>query len=366
MVMADRPGVKTASAPITAIALAGLASTMVTGLARVPFSKPLSGPFGVLDNVGQATTRQAVRSFLGYAMSLQIDEFRSMEKVIDTICGVVLPPVVGGIGQVVLDTETIGGVEGVWCRAKRDGVVESDDDPDAQPVRATILYLHGGGYIATTPMMYVAFAAALVRITGCEIFIPDYRMAPEFPYPAGLLDAADVYKSMLEQGIPAEHIIIGGDSGGGGLTTSLMGHLRDEGLPRPAAIALFSPEVNLQLDRPSVTENADSDVLPWSIPVTPYLQGMSPGDERVSAVNAVPDETWWPPTFVCWGEKEMFRDGIRTFAEHLEASDVKVKAMEEPGMFHVFPILMPWAEGAKRVFQTLRELAEQYAVPAAD
>lgn len=140
---------------------------------------------------------------------------------------------------------------------------------------------------------------------------------------------------MLEQGIPAEHIIIGGDSGGGGLTTILlMGHLRDEGLPRPAAIALFSPEVNLQFDRPSVTENAGSDVLPWSIPVTSYLQGMSPGDERVSAVNAVPHETWWPPTFVCWGEKEMFRDGIRTFAEHLEASDVKVKAMEEPGMFH--------------------------------
>ena len=71
-----------------------------------------------------------------------------------------------------------------------------------------------------------------------RIFIPDYRMAPEFPYPAGLLDAADAYKSMLEQGIPAEHIIIKGDSGGGGLTTSLMGHLRDEGLPRPAAIAL--------------------------------------------------------------------------------------------------------------------------------
>ncbi len=362
MVMADRPGVKTASTPVTALAVTGLVSTMITGLARVPFSKPLSGPFGLLDNVGQATTRLAVRSFLGYAMSLQIDEFRSLEKVIDSLCGVVLPPVVSNIGQVELETETIGGVEGIWCRSKRDGKIEGDA-PVGQPVRATILYLHGGGYIATTPMMYVAFAAALVRITGCEIFIPDYRMAPEFPYPAGMLDAADVYQDMIAKGIPAEHIIVAGDSGGGGLATSLLAYLRDQGLPRPAAIALFSPEVSLQLDSPSVTENASSDVLPWSIPVTPYLQGVSPSDGRVSAVNATPEQAWWPPTFVCWGDKEMFRDGVREFAAHLIESDVKVKAMEEPGMFHVFPILMPWAESSRRVFATLRELADEHVVP---
>ena len=76
--------------------------------------------------------------------------------------------------------------------------------------------------------------------------------------------------------IPAEHIIIGVTLWRWRVDDLAHGSSPRRRASRPAAIALFSPEVNLQLDRPSVTENADSDVLPWSIPVTPYLQGMSP------------------------------------------------------------------------------------------
>ncbi len=123
---------------------------------------------------------------------------------------------------------------------------------------------------------------------------------------------------------------------------------------------LFSPEVDLDLSHPSITANAQSDILPWNVPVSPYLQGVQPNDERVSAIYAKPDPEWFPPTFVCWGADEMFRDGISEFAERLSAAGVTVYAIEEAGMFHVFPILMPWAESSKRVFRALRELSRQH------
>ncbi|MFT3662543.1 MAG: alpha/beta hydrolase [Gordonia sp. (in: high G+C Gram-positive bacteria)] len=363
MVMADRDGVEVATGPIKFLAVTGLVGTMVNGLARVPFARPWQGPAGILDNIGRSVTRQAVRSFLGYLLSLPIEEYRAMEKVLDQVCSAVLPPVVGGVGRVEIEKDRVGGVDGVWVRSKDDVQVDRRGDPIA--IRGTILYLHGGGYVATTPMMYTMFAAALVRLSGCRIFIPDYRMAPEFPYPAGMHDAAAVYRAFLDSGIPAEHLILAGDSGGGGLATSLVIHLREQGLPRPAAMALFSPEVDLDLSDDSVVENARSDVLPWSIPVAPYLKGaLQPGDDRVSTRYAHPDPEWFPPTFLCWGGEEMFRDSCRAFAERLRGAGLLLKAMEEEGMFHVFPLLLPASEASKRVFRALAELAAENVTPA--
>jgi monoterpene epsilon-lactone hydrolase len=357
MVMADRDGVRTASGPVTGLAVLGFAETMLNGLARVPFQKPLSGPSGLLDNIGQAVTKQTIRSFLGYAVSLPIEEYRSLEKVLDSFCGAVLPPVVGTLGSVVIEQDVVGGQHGIWCREKPEVIAEAGREV-ANP--KTILYLHGGGYFGTTPNMYAMFAAALVRLTHCEVFIPDYRMSPEFPFPAGMHDAADVYQSLMkDRGIPSDDIIIAGDSGGGGLATSLMVYLHEQNIPKPRALVLFSPEVSLALDQPSIMDNMDSDVLPWNIPVQSYLRGVEPDDERVSIISAALQPEWFPPTFVCWGEKEMFRDGVRMFVQQLRDGDVPLVAMEEPGMFHVFPILMPWTEAAKRVFLEIEKLANR-------
>lgn len=361
MVMADRDGVKSASGAAAFLTMSGLAHTLVNGVARVPFRKPWQGPSGLLDNLGHAVTRQAARTVAGYSLGLPISEFRSMERTVDRLARAVLPPVVGHFGQVEIETEVIAGVEGIWCRAK--DRVQVDDDGDALPVRATVLYLHGGSFFGSTPMMYSMFAAALVRISGCEVFIPDFREAPEFPFPAGMHDVADVYRALLDRGVPAEHLILAGDSSGGGLATSLIQYLHDEGLPAPAALALFSPEVDMDLSRPSITENATTDILPWSLSVAPYLRGIQPHDGRVSAVDADMDPAWYPPTFVSWGSAEMFRDGIEAFADRLHESGVPLKAIEEEGMFHIFPILMPWAEATKRVLRGLADVAGDHAQP---
>ena len=359
MVMADRPEVKTASMPVATVTLVGLAQALTNGLMRVPFRRPWEGPAGLLDNVGRSVTRQVVRSFMGFSMGLPIEEFRSMERVLDDICKTVMPPFVDVMDRVELTSDTIAGVPGLWCRQRASSDAHVDDTSDKDPINGTILYLHGGGYIGTSPMMYSAFAASMVKGTQCEVFIADYRLAPEFPFPAGVHDAADVYEALLDRGVDPAHLIVAGDSGGGGLATSLMGVLDQRGAPAPAALLLFSPEIDLDLDHPSITDNASHDILPWNVPVTPYLHGVQPSDGRVSAVYSEPDGAWFPPTFVCSGGDEMFRDGIRDFVVSLRRAGIDVEAVEEPGMFHVFPILMPWADASQRVVAALDSFVQR-------
>jgi acetyl esterase/lipase len=338
MVMGRRPEVATASAPVAAFAIAGLAAQLATSLASVPFRRPLQGPAGRAHNLGVAVTRTVLRSFIGYATSLPIPEFRAVEVLIDDLCRLVLPPFLRGVGVAVRDAQ-LGGLAALECRPR-----------EAAP-RAAILYLHGGGFIGTSPSMYAAFTGWIAHETGCPVLVPDYRLAPEFPFPASLVDAVSVYEAMLARGVPGGRLFLAGDSGGGNLVTSLTTEIARRGLAPPAGLILFSPELSLTLDEPSITENADRDILPWNIPVRPYLHGLAPRDERIAASDA--DLRGFPPVLVAFGSDEMFRDPIRRFVGRLQRAGVETTAIEEPGMFHVFPILMPWADASRRVYRAV-------------
>jgi epsilon-lactone hydrolase len=337
MVMADRSEVATSSAPITALTVGGLVQNLANAAVSVPFRNPFRGHSGPVQNLGASVTRQVVRSFMGFSTSLQIEEFRAMERVLDDVCRVLLPPLVARRRRVAIEPGEEGGVPGLWIRP-REGRAD-----------ATLLYLHGGGYIGTAPSMYVAFVGALARGTGCEVFIADYRLAPEFPYPAGLHDAVAAYRSLVDGGRSPDRIVVAGDSGGGGLACSTVVELAASDLPTPAGLVLFSPEVALEFTGSSIVDNARRDILPWNLPSAPYLHGVRADDARVSAVYA--DPSLFPPTFVSWGDDEMFRDGIARFVDHLRSGGAPVTAVEEPGMFHVFPILMPWSEAARRTYR---------------
>jgi acetyl esterase/lipase len=109
---------------------------------------------------------------------------------------------------------------------------------------------------------------------------------------------------------------------------------------------LFSPEISMVLDDPSITENAPYDVLPWNIPTNSYLHGLDPRDVAVSGT----DVTSWPPTFVAYGADEIFRDPIRHLVDRLREAGVETDAHEQPGMFHVFPVLVPWAASSRAAY----------------
>jgi acetyl esterase/lipase len=350
MAMGNRPEVQTASAPVVALDVALGIEQVATALARVPFRRPFTGPSSPLSNLGMSVTREVIRAFMGYASALRIPEFRSLELFLDDICRVIMPPFVHSLDVACHQTE-LGGVPGILYRRR-----------EHTPL-GVIVYLHGGGYIGTSPNMYAFFTSRLCKETGFDVFVADYRLAPEFPYPAGAEDASAVFAALVDLGIPAARILLAGDSGGGGLAnTVLLDRENVAPLMRPAGLILFSPEVDLRLDEPSVTENADHDILPWNIPTAAYLHGADATSRSVSPLTG--DLTGFPPTCVSWGGNEMFRDPIRRYVQRLRHAGVPTEAHEYDGMFHVFPILMPWLEDSHDVFRTLRSFVHKLVAGA--
>lgn len=340
----------TASTPATAVALAGFVGRLGLALASVPLAKPWEGPESTVDNVGQSVTRKVMQAFFGYTTALPQEQLRSVEVVLDDICRVVLPPFVHRL-EVDIDQGSVGGVSGLWYRPRR-----ATDDLDHRPP-GVILYLHGGGYIGTSPAMYSAFTGYLAHETRCAVFVPDYRLAPEFPFPAALMDAIAVFEGLCGEGIQPGRIILAGDSGGGGLVTSLLQDSLAAHLPDPAGAILFSPEVDLVLDEPSVSENVGLDILPARVPVEPYLHGHDGHDGLVSAIYG--DLDGFPPTLVAFGDEELFRDPIRRFVQRLKVAGVETVVLEEPDMFHMYPILMPWAEASHRLYRAIAEFVDK-------
>jgi acetyl esterase/lipase len=349
VVMADRAGVRRASPSVTVVALVGLSEQLANAMVKVQFRRPWTGPANPVRNVGVAVTREVLRSFLGYTSSLPIDEFRSIEAVLDQVSSVVLSPIVKAVG-VVRTHDQVGSVAGDWYRP-------------AEAPKGTILYFHGGGYVGTSPAMYGAFVAGLVRATGCEVFVADYRLAPEFPYPAALIDATAVMEGAVNDGHDPSRLFVAGDSSGGGLASALMCVRGMRSLDRIAGLILVSPEIDLRLDKPSMTENAALDILPWNVPTTSYLQGADPGEGCVSAISQNVDH--WPPTMVVSGTDEMFRDSIRLLVERLRSASIETTATEAAGMFHVFPIVMPWHPAARDAMESIGAFTRDHLEAAA-
>ena len=124
----------------------------------------------------------------------------------------------------------MGGVPGEWV------------NPAAGDPRGTLLYLHGGGYFACSPRSHRPITTAFAQ-RGFRVFAPEYRLAPEHPFPAAVHDCVAASRAVRAEA--ARPIVIAGDSAGGGLTLATMLTLRDEGDPLPAAAALFSPFADL-------------------------------------------------------------------------------------------------------------------------
>ena len=134
-----------------------------------------------------------------------------------------------------IEAVTTGNFKGEWVRTPN---VRSD---------AAMLYLHGGAYVFCSPLTHRHLVAALSAATNLPAFAVDYRLAPESPFPAAVVDTLAAYHWLIEQGFSPDKIIVAGDSAGGGLTLALMISLREARLPLPAAGVLICPWVDLTL-----------------------------------------------------------------------------------------------------------------------
>jgi acetyl esterase/lipase len=203
-----------------------------------------------------------------------------------------------------------------------------------------LLWLHGGAYCVGSSRTHGAMIAALARRVGASAVAPDYRLAPEHPFPAAVEDARAAWRGMLAEGTPPERVALGGDSAGGGLAFALLHLLLAEGAPLPRAVVAFSPWADLTQTAASLRELARRDVL---IPVRRfaeirdlYLAGADPRDPRASPVFG--RFAGAPPTLIQSSRAEVLRDDARTMAARLRADGVAVTHDERDRVPHVWQL----------------------------
>ena len=221
-------------------------------------------------------------------------------------------------------------------------------DPDVR-----LLYLHGGGFVSGSGGFYLPLAAHISAAAKCAVLLPDYRLAPEHPFPAGLDDCVAAHDWMVENGpagpAAARTTFVAGDSAGGNLTLATLLALRERRLPLPAGGIAISPTTDWTLVSDSLQTVHDPIISSKTMPVfrDHYLGETDPRDPLASPVFA--DYRGLPPMLIQIGEHEMLRDdGIRAARKAL-ADGASVKLEVWPGMFHVFQShdpLLPEARAA--------------------
>jgi epsilon-lactone hydrolase len=209
--------------------------------------------------------------------------------------------------------------------------------PDAMPQR-TILYLHGGGYEVGSCASHRALVSYIAKACQAQTLLPDYRLAPEHPFPAALDDAITVYHWLLSREHTPENLVIMGDSAGGGLALATLLSLRDHGTPLPAATVLLAPWTDLALTGESMKTCAHTElVLRVGIiegMASKYCGNHDPRQPLISPLYA--DLHGLPPMLIQVGDCEILLNDSTRLAERAQATGVAATIKVWPGMWHLF------------------------------
>lgn len=224
---------------------------------------------------------------------------------------------------------------------------------------SAMLYLHGGAYTIGSPDTHRGLTGHLAQATGATVFVPDYRLAPEHPYPAALDDALSVYRHLLSQGYRPDQISIAGDSAGGGLALALALRLKREKMPQPALLVLLSPWVDLshsQIHTPDVEPVLQ---LGWIKKAAEDYRGSVPIDDPlISPVNG--DLTDLPPLLIQVGSQEILLNDARRLATKAREAGIAVTLEEYNRLWHVFQIHAGPLQAANRAIDQIAAHTDQY------
>lgn len=245
----------------------------------------------------------------------------------------------------------VGGVPGIWCR------------PQTAAPEAVILYLHGGAYVLGSAHAYRHLAGQIAMRANTATFVPDYRLAPEDPFPAAVDDAMAAYRGLVAAG--ARMIAIAGDSAGGGLALAVLAITRAEALAGkgvgPRAAVAFSPWTDLALTGRSMEERADDDPIltPAMLATTAasYLQGHDSRDPLASPLNGGLADL--PPIQIHVGTSEILLDDARRYVERARREGGDATAHIWEGMPHVFPASVGTLDAAERALETVAAFLQE-------
>jgi monoterpene epsilon-lactone hydrolase len=226
----------------------------------------------------------------------------------------------------------LGPIAGEWVGAVGSG-----------PER-TMLYFHGGGFVAGAPETHRPLVGRLVEASGVGAFSVKYRLAPECFFPSAVRDGIDCYRALLAKGVRGSSIVLAGDEAGGGLAFAVALAVRNAGLEMPGGIVALSPWADLSLSGLSMLGNRKSDtLLDWEmlfLSARHYLRKSNPCDAYASPAYAGFHD--FPPLMVHAGANEILRDDASKLGDRAAEARVSVSVEIYDGMGHLFQ-----AEGAR-------------------
>jgi monoterpene epsilon-lactone hydrolase len=204
-----------------------------------------------------------------------------------------------------------------------------------------LLYFHGGGYCSGSILSHRRLVTEAGRAAKARTLAIEYRLAPEHPFPAALDDAVSAWNFLRKSGIAAEHIAVGGDSAGGGLTVALINRLRDAGEPVPGCAWLISPWTDLTLSGSTLATKEDVDPIIHRAYLAELVNAYLPAamdrrDPHVSPLYA--QLAGLPPTLIQVGACETLLEDSTRLAAALGAANVAVTLEIWPDMIHAWPM----------------------------
>ena len=241
-------------------------------------------------------------------------------------------------------------------------VVANAADPNRR-----ILYIHGGSWISGSLAGYRAFLSRVSQAAKAVVLSVDYRLAPEYLFPAGLEDCVQAYQWMRENGPdgnePAGATYLMGDSAGGNLALTALLKVRDSRLALPAAVIAISPPTDFTWGSPSLVSRAAVDPIinPTLLPalIRFYLgTHTQPTNPYVSPLFG--DYSGMPPLLLQVGDAEVLLDDSTRLAEHAAEQGCEVTLEVWNGMPHVFQGFAPFLPEASEATAKIGEFIRQH------
>lgn len=231
--------------------------------------------------------------------------------------------------------------------------------PGARDERV-LYYLHGGAFMFRFPAVHAGMVARWCRRLNARALMPDYRLAPEHRFPAGLDDCVAGYRWLLEQGVDPGTIVIAGDSAGGNLGLATLHRLKAEGLALPSCAVLLSPVVDFTLGSRSLITNVKRDPM-FTLPGTLAMRSIYADPECYLDPFVSPlfgDFTGFPPLLFQAGGLEMLLDESIRAGARAHAAGVKVEVEVWEHMAHVFQAMHTLPQSGVAIEHVARFLAE--------
>ncbi len=220
---------------------------------------------------------------------------------------------------------------------------------DGTDTSRLVLYLHGGGYTLGSRKSHRGLAGRIARAAKARVLLPDYRLAPEHPFPAALEDATSCWRWLMSGGYAPHHIAIAGDSAGGGLALSTVLALKASGAALPACVIGLSPWTDLDGAGPTAQPGAVDDPMLSPVGLHTSARHYAPGDLRNPlAAPLHGDLEGFPPLLLQVGTKEILLSDSTRFADKAKSAGVEVTLEIEDGLIHVWQMFpqLPEAQSA--------------------